>query len=874
MDLLERERQLGALDGWLREAAAGQGRLALVAGEAGVGKTALVGRLREAARGRARVLVGACDALSPPPPLGPLRDIAAAAGAGLDRLLAENAPRDRIFRAALAELGAGLAPTLAVVEDAHWADEATLDLLRFLGRRLGGVRALLVVTYRDDEVGPQHPLRVVLGDLATSATCRRLPLSPLSESAVRTLAAGSAVDPAGLYRLTGGNPFYVTEVLASGPAGLSPTVRDAVLTRAARLTPVGRAALETAAAIGSTAEPWLLAAVLGPGVDAVDECLAAGLLRADGAALVFRHELARAVILDAVSPVRAAALHRAVLAALRARGALPDDLARLAHHAEMAADRAAVLEYAPASARRAAGLGAHRESAAQYARALRFATDLPGERREPLLAARLVELHLTGQMADAIAAGEALLAIARRAGDVPLEAERLAWLAWLLVAAGRNAEADQASGAALDVLAGVPPGRAHAFAFSVHASLRMLNRDCADAIAWGERAIALAERFDDVEVRVRAINTVGAARLVAGDLEPGRAALEQSLHLAREAGLESDVAAAFSNLGSAYGEIYQFALAEHYLTEGIAYAAERDLDRWHWYMVAWLALTRFFQGRWTEAASLAGSVIRHPGATVISRIMALVALGRVRARRGDPEVAPILDDALALAAPTQTLQRLAPVRAARAEAAWLAGDQDRAREEARAAYDLAARHGLRWHVGELAYWRWRARDLDTQPLDTADPFAFQIGGDWAAAAAAWSELGCPYEAARALAEGDEAAIREALAEFDRLGARPAAAMAARRLRELGARVIPRGPRPATRANPANLTPREAEVLALIAARSTNAEVAARLFLSPKTVEHHVSAVLAKLDVASRAEAAEAAVRRGLLPQDGGAPTPT
>ena len=778
------------------------------------------------------------------------------------------------FRAALSELDAGPTPTLAVIEDAHWADGATLDLLRFLGRRIGSVPALLVITYRDTEVGPQHPLRIVLGDLATSGTCRRLLVPPLSEPTVRALAAGSPIDASELYRITGGNAFYVTEVLASGTMGIPPTVRDAVLTHVARLTPAGRAALETAGVIGSTVDPWLLAAAVGPDVDAVDECLTAGLLRADGAVLAFRHELARAAVLDAVSPVRASALHRTVLEALRARVPHQNDPARLAHHAEAAAHRAAVLEYAPVAATRAAGLGAHREAAAQYARALRFATDLPDEQRQPLLTAQRLECHLTGQMEDAIAAGEALLAIARRAGDHPAEAEHQAWLAWMLVAAGRNVEAERASRAALDILAGIPPGPRHAFAFSVQAGLRMLNRDSDDAIAWGERAIALAERFGDAEVRVRAINTVGSARLVAGDEERGRAALERSLDLAREAGLEADVAAALSNLGSALGEIYQFPLAERYLTEGIAYAAERDLDRWHWYMVAWLALTRLFQGRWTEAASLAGSVIRHPGATAISRIMALVALGRVRARRGDPEVAAVLDDALALAAPTQTLQRLAPVRAARAEAAWLAGDQNRAREEARAAYDLAHRHGLRWHVGELAYWLWQTRDLVAPSPDAGGPFASQIGGDWAAAAAQWRELGCPYEAARALADGDDAAVREALVELDRLGARPAAAAAARRLRELGARGVPRGPRPSTRANPASLTTREVEVLALVAAGNTNAEVAARLFLSGKTVEHHVSAVLAKLGARSRREAVRTALERGLLPQTGGVQTPT
>ena len=204
MDLLERDQHLDALDGWLREAAAGQGRFVCVGGEAGVGKSALVARFCQqvAAHGRGRVLRGICDALSTPRPLGPLQDIAMQTGGALDRLLAADAPRDRLFRAFFSELGGSLTPTIAVVEDVHWADDATLDLLRFLGRRLESQRAMLLVTYRDDEVGARHPLRLVLGDLATATAVRRLALAPLSLAGIRALAAGSGFDPVALHRLS------------------------------------------------------------------------------------------------------------------------------------------------------------------------------------------------------------------------------------------------------------------------------------------------------------------------------------------------------------------------------------------------------------------------------------------------------------------------------------------------------------------------------------------------------------------------------------------------------------------------------------------------------------------------------------------------
>ena len=269
---------------------------------------------------------------------------------------------------------------MLVLEDMHWADEGTLDVLRLLGRRMEGVPALAVATFRDDEPGP---LRVVLGELATAIGVVRLELPPLSAEAVRTLAEPHGVDADALHRSTGGNPFYVTEVLSAPAAAIPATVRDAVLARAARLSPPARELLERLAMIPGSAEPELIDAADEP----LDECLLSGMTRLEGRAVAFRHELARLAVEAEVPPRRRAALHREVLDRLDARGADP---ARLAHHAEAAGDAAAVLRHAPVAGEQAARLGAHREAAAQYARALRWAGDLPaGERggaaRAPLV---------------------------------------------------------------------------------------------------------------------------------------------------------------------------------------------------------------------------------------------------------------------------------------------------------------------------------------------------------------------------------------------------------------------------------------------------------------------------------------------------------
>jgi DNA-binding CsgD family transcriptional regulator len=590
------------------------------------------------------------------------------------------------------------------------------------------------------------------------------------------------------------------------------------------------------------------------------------MLRPQGELLAFRHELARQAILDTIAPPRRRELHAAALRALAAPPAALPDLARLAHHAEGAGDGQAVLAHAPAAAERAGALGAHREAAGQYARALRFAAAAPLETRARLLEGFADECMLVDRLDEAISARLEAINAYRTVGDRLRVGKALAVNGAALVRAGRNAEAEAASQQAIAVLRALPPGPALAYAYRIQANLRMLNRDRAESVRWGRKAITLAERVGEREIVVAAHNTIGAAMLVYAD-ERGRVHLERSLALAREARLPEWIAGAFINLGSACGEVYQFADADRYLTEGIRYAAERDLDYARHYMQAWLALTRLYQGRWAEAGEIARPLAADPNVAAISRIMALVALGRLRTRRGDPGAAAALDEALELAEHTQTLQRLGPVRAARAEAAWLQDDIPRALVEARAAWALALHHKHPWHTGELGFLRWRAGERVRLPACAARPFARQVRGDWRRAAAAWERLGCPYEQARALAEGDAAAQLAGLEIFERLGARPDLEHLRQRLRAGGVRHVPRGPRPSTRGNPYGLTSREAEIAALLARALTNSRIGARLNISPKTVDHHVSAILGKLGVASREEAGRLATKLGLAPEE-------
>jgi len=857
--MLEREASLSTLHEALDDALAGSGRIALVSGEAGIGKTTLVRSFAEGASARVRVVAGACEALFTPRPLGPVHDIAGDVGGPLLDALATGSDRVTILAALLAELRS--APTLAVLEDVHWADEATLDAIAYLGRRLDTARCLLVVTFRDDELGPQHPVRLVIGELPSRSTVR-VSLGPLSEEAVAKLAREADRSPRGLHAATGGNPFFVTEVLAAGGSDIPETVRDAVLARAGRLSAAGRRLLEAVAVVPRWTEIWLLERLAPNELPHLNECLASGMLTGAQGGVGFRHELARLAIEESLAPDRRIGLNEVAFRAIADPPIGEPDLAALAHHAEAAGDAGAVLRFAPAAAERAAQLGAHREAAAQYARALGFSESLPLEAQAELYESLSYECYLTGEFDDAIGASAQALERYRRLADVLKEGESLLALSRLVWSIGRTPEASDIAHQAVMLLESLPPGRELAMAYARLASLSMNTDDPEGVAVWGTRAAELAEQLGDREILASTRVNLSAVEYIIGKPD-GRERLERELDNALTAGLEEVAAGAFNVLVRAAMRWRDYAVVDRYLDAGFEYCRERELGNFRQGLGAERARRFLDRGEWalaTDAADLVLSTARTAG---MAPFIALVVLGQVRARRGDPDVWPPLDRALEMAEPSGELQRLALVAAARAEAAWLTGDRQRSLEEARTAFDLALEKRHLWFAGELAYWQWRCGNLDNAPEWIAEPYALQIAGEWQQGADAWRARGCPYEAARALAEGDQAAQHSAYDEFIQLGAVPAARQVARSLRALGASV-PRGPRPSTRENPAQLTVRELEVLGLVADGLRNAEIADRLVLSRRTVDHHVSAILRKLCAGTRSEAAAEARRLGLL----------
>ena len=855
--LLERADELAMLDDRLAAVhSTARGHVVLIRGEAGVGKTSLLREFCDRHAGRARLLVGGCDPLFTPRPLGPLVAVADDSGGELAAAIAGEAMPHEVVAALLHDVRAE-GPTIFALEDLHWADEATLDVVRLLTRRVDRAPILVAATYRDDELEASHPLRVVVGELATSREITRIRLAPLSPEAVGQLAAPHAVDPEVLYRKTGGNPFFVIESLAAEGDETPETIRDAVLARAARLSATARDVLEAAAVISPPTELWLLEAVTGDSFDHLDECLESGMLAAQTGSVSFRHELVRRAVAESIAPNRKAALHEKALIALRQSPAGAPNLARLVHHADGAGDQEAVIRFAPEAARYAASRGAHRESAAHYARALQAGDAMAPELRAELLERRAQECYVTDAYDEGIAALQEALDCRRTVGDVLGEGAVLRFLSEFYWCPGRTTEAAAAAHEAVAVLEQLPPGRELGLAYCAAADRHAGSSDTAQALDWASRALSLGESLGDEEVAVHALGTIGL--VTAG--EAGFSSLRSSLERGQRAGLDDEVARTYALLGGRAVGDRLHETADEYLGAGLSFCNERGHELCRLYLLGDSARYELDRGRWAEAADAAAAVLRIPRTSTSPRINALVVLALVRARRGDPGHRDLLDEAWALAAPTGEIGRLGPVAAARAEIAWLLGEPA---DEADGAFELAHDRGAAWLIGQLADWRRRQGLAPGSSGGAAAPYALQLAGDWQQAAKEWRKLGCPYETALALADADEEPpLRAALEQLQQLGAKPAAAIVARRLRRRGARSLPRGPRAASRLNAANLTPRELEVLELVAAGLRTKEIAQRLVLSQRTVDNHVAAILRKLNVHTRAQAAAAAARLGL-----------
>ena len=845
MELLEREDALASLAEARSAAAGGEGRVAFVTGEPGIGKTALVSRFLHDLGPDARVLVGTCDDLAIPRPLGPIRDLVGSVSPALeDALFAGAAPHD-IQALLIAELELAPRPTVLVLEDVHWADDATIDSITVLGRRIGSLPALLVLTFRAGEVTPGHRLHAAVGAMRAEDAVA-LELAPLSARAVGSLCGDEADE---VYAATGGNPFYVTELLADRTAdGLPPSIANAVVGRASRLDEDGRRLVELVSVVPGRMAAPLLDTVMPDWAAAAEEPERRQLLEVEPGYVHFRHELARHAIRSSLPIATRRRLHAEILDALLAAGADPADIV---HHAEAAGARDVVADYALVAARRAAALESNREAYSHYRRAGDFVDRLEPAEQAAVLEEVATAAYVVGRLDEALPAIERAAEVYRELGDQAALGRCTRLISRFHWFVGDGAPAREKALEAIAILEPLGESVELARAYSGMSQLAMLAEDAAGTLEWGEPALELATRLGDDGTRAHALVNIGSAKIMV-DREQTAMLLEAHA-VADAAGDRQEATRALGNLGFSLMWWGRPEPAREFERRALAYAREHEVHNLGSYLVIMAAWLDVRAGAWDEAERV---VRAEPGrGSTVVELLAKSVLAELAVRRGDPDAAERLADVEAHAQRTGEPQRISPILELAAEWALTTGAPPPLERLERLLAEI--RPPGRFATRIAAWAAVFGHDLEDEQ-ETPEPYAAMIRRDWRGAADAFGAIGWSYDRALMLSLLDEEdALGEALEIARGLGAEPLTRRVTGRLRELGLRV-PQGPREATRANPAGLTARQLEVAGLLAEGLTNAEIAERLVVSPRTAEHHVAAVLTKLGATSRRDAARRA----------------
>ena len=853
--LIERTKHLAVL----QEAMDDLGYTILLEGEAGIGKTALAHAFIASLGDTVMILQGMCEPLSNARPLGPLFDFAGALDPALAEALHDELPPNRLFPMFSNSLRSAGNRVVILIEDIHWADEATLDFIVYLGRRIRSLPCLLLLSSRSEGLTANMHLARAISALPVASTSR-LTLEALSREGVAAMTADEGYDIETLYNVTGGNPFYISEIVAgeTGFRQVPPSVRDAVWARATALRPGSLEVLQALSLSPRAMEMDVLSRVLERDVaNALSECERLGHVKTTSdRRFQFRHEIARLAVLDRVPGAVQQILHKKYSEVLDPGRYLP----QIVHHAYAAGDADRVLELAPKAARQASRLGSHRQAAGQLRLALDASGDIPDDQRAQLLEDWSYEHALVQIDDESIAARREAIVLWRKLDRPENVGRNQRWLSRLLWYRGEADEAWRLAEEAVEMLERHGNSHELGMAYSTRSQYFMLHEHTDDALAWGRKALEVATSLDDVEVRIHALNNMGTAWLLDGREERrGLDWLEESLELALERDLHEHAARVYTNLSEYAVLARRFDLADRTLQRGIAFDTRHDLDSWLHYLIGCQAQLQVEKGEFGRAVRIADGVLARDDLTVVMRLPSLLAGGLGAMRLGEARGVAMLEEALLHGLNTGEPQRFVPARLALIEARWLAGENDAAKEHLSALSTLDWNASRSWDRGRYLVW---CRRLGMTPsgtdADLPEPYALELKGSPIEAAKAFDALHQPYEAALVrIAARDFKHLDEVARDLRRMIAEPAQ----RIVRALAAEKDIRLPRIRTassystaRNNPAGLTRREQHVLMLLGEGKTNRDMADHLSRSPRTIEHHVSSVLDKLGVGSRVEA--------------------
>ena len=863
MELIERDDFLASLHNGFRRAAAAEGHCFFIIGEAGIGKTSLVKVFLKEIEDDSIEYIGACDSLFTPRPLAPLYDLALQINEDWVDKIHSISSRAELFTKFVQVLTHKQRPVVVVFEDIHWADEATLDFIKFFARRISRTKCLFVLTSRDDEINQQHSLRNVLADLSPD-TFTRIELPPLSKEAVQKLADEKGYDGEDVYSITSGNPFYVNEVLASYSAGVPHNVKDSVLSSYNNLSDEARNLWQQLSVIPEGLEVERLYKVDQSWHEAIGHCIAIRILIIKNNKIRFKHELYRRTIEGSLSPFRRIALNKNLLDLFLESFQERGEIEKIVHYAKNANENELVVKYAPLAAQQAASVGSHIEASRLFLTAIEYSDGADDCDLVKFYENYAYECYLTNQIREAITYQGKALRIWKRKNQIEQIGNSERFLSRLWWFEGNHQQSESFARKAIEVLDSQPSSKAKAMAYSNMAHLKMLSDDTDDCIYWGKKAIEIASEIDDEETLVHAKTSMGATLMLhPSTSEEGLAFLQESLKASLKNSYHDHAGRAYAALSSISMSTNNYELARKTLEEGINYCEERDLNSLKLYMMCVKAIVNLEMGNWNEAFCIADNLLKKEGLLPVIKIGALTTIATLRIRRGDLDAVHLLHEAKTMAFKTTELQQIIPVLTALLEYEWLTGKQQ---VESDLLDEIIRRFIQTKMFSQSRFVLWlkklgRQNSLINEIFKTGQPVDVltSVHG-----AIEWERLGCPYEQALCLFEGRDHDKRKALSIMQHLGASAVSEKFKMEMRSSGIKKIPRGLRASTKFNPAQLTNRELEVLHLLKTGIQNKEIAEALFISPKTVDHHISSILFKLTVSSRSKAVTEAVRLGIL----------
>jgi DNA-binding CsgD family transcriptional regulator len=853
MQLIEREVFLASLQNRLEMVEEGDGHCVLISGEAGIGKTSLVKEFCKDKKKNCRVYIGTCDSLFTPRPLGPVYDILWQMKESVENMVNNN-DRDALFTGFLHELERQRKTSIIIFEDTHWADEATIDFIKFLSRRITQLHCLCILSYRDNEIHSSHSLKNLFGQLPAHSFTR-MQLVPLSRQAVEKMANEKGWNGQDVYTISNGNPFYVNEILASYSRGIPENIKDSILSVYNSLDEDTKQILRIMSVLPTGFEIKHLKTIEPFYLNALQNCLELGILVDGNDQIYFKHELYRRTIENSLSPFTRLALNKRVLDLFLESFEQHDELERIVHHAKNANENELVVKYAPLAAKKAALVGAHTEAAKLYLSAI---ANYRGKDMDVLLLYfenYAYECYLTNQIKEAIIYQEKGLRIWKEKNNPKKIGDALSFLSRLWWCDGDLKKAEQFGIEAIKTFDEAPPSKEKARALNNMSHLKIISDQPDECLLWGERARLMAENLGDEKNLSLSLANIGCALVTnPATREEGIELLQKTLVAALQHNDEDNASRIYGYLAENALRNKDYRFAEKVLGEGLQYCEKRYLGLANYYLLSLKAWLRLEMGFLTEALEISEELLANEGNLPIVRLVTVGVAAKTRIMLGDESFIPILFEVMSKALETGEAQRIIPLMSILLEYEWIYGKKVIGQAELDLSIKLIGKKSGIYEISEFAFWLFKSRKLTVFPQEIFEGYDLSSHVKATKAASVWKRLGCPFEQAIALFEGSDSDKRMAVEIVHNMGAVAVYKRMIFEMRVSGVSKIPRGKKRSTLANPANLTNRELDVLALLKEGLLNKEIGLKLFISPKTVDNHISSIFLKLDVNSRVKA--------------------